>query len=486
MTCAINDPIDPRWAWEPYRPSDKNPWDLRKAGHLYRRASFGASFRELELAVRNGPEKTINSLLTGGPGQEAFDRQAEEMRQHIAGQNNQQGEPQARAWWLFRMLYTPHPLREKLALFWHNHFATSNAKVKSIRYMLDQNELLRRNALGSFRTMLHEISKDPAMMVWLDTNQSKKRMPNENYSRELMELFSLGIGNYTEDDVREGARAFTGWEIRNGTFFNNQQQFDATEKKYLGRTGNFTGEEVVDICLDQKSCPYFITGKLFKFFVSETIEPTRALLEPLASRFKQSGFDIAGVAATMLRSNLFFSPQAYRTRIKSPTDYALGILRALEAKLVEAAAQRKPGDPRVKPLALALALENLGQKLLAPPSVKGWDGGPAWINSTTLLLRQNLALALTSTEDGVFDRATDAAQLVHKYGIEKDEDALEFFIKLFLQGDLAEDSRVRLAEYVAKARTLPHPVYWTTTDVEEHRIRALCHLVLTQPEFQLD
>ncbi len=469
MTSAINDSIDPRWAWGPYRPSDKNPWDLRKAGHLYRRASFGASFRELELAVQNGPEKSIAALLKGGEGQEAFDQQTEEMRQHIAGTNN---EPQARAWWLFKMLYTPHPLKEKLTLFWHNHFATSNAKVRNVRWMVEQNELFRRHALGSFKTMLHEVSKDPAMMVWLDTNQSTKGMPNENYSRELMELFSLGIGNYTENDVREGAKAFTGWEIKGGKFHFNPAQHDDSEKKYLGRTGTFGGEQIVDICLDQKSCPYFITGKLFKFFVSETIPATPELLEPLATQLKKSNFDIAGVVSTILHSNLFFSPQAYRTRIKSPTDYAIGIVRSLEG--------------RIGAIGLALALENLGQKLLAPPSVKGWDGGPAWINAGTLLLRQNLALSLTSTEDDRFGRRTDPAALIRKYGVQKGEDAVEFFVKLFLQGDLADESRGRLNDYIAKARTLPYPVYWTTTDVEEHHIRALCHLVLTQPEFQLD
>src|SRR6516165_10278277 len=203
--------IDPRWAWEPYKPSAESPWDIRKVGHLYRRAGFGATWAELEAGVKAGPEKTIDQLLHGGPGQDNFDHLTEPLAKSAAQSNN---DLQARAWWLYRMLYSPHPLREKLTLFWHNHFATSNAKVQNAGFMLRQYELMRRHALGSFRTMLQEMSKDPAMMVWLDTRGSKKGNPNENYARELMELFSLGIGQYTEKDIREAARAFTGWDIK--------------------------------------------------------------------------------------------------------------------------------------------------------------------------------------------------------------------------------------------------------------------------------
>src|SRR5438876_324682 len=212
--------IDPRWAWEPYRPNDKAPWNLKRAGHLYRRAAFGAAHTELQAAVKKGPQKAIDDLLAGGPGQDAFDKQTEALAESIVRVNNGQ---QLRDWWLYRMLYTPHPLREKLTLFWHNHFATSNRKVNNAGYMLTQYELMRRHAQGNFRTLLQEMSHHPAMMVWLDTILSQRGRPNENYARELMELFSLGINNYrrpdtrnyTEQDIREAARAFTGWRIDN-------------------------------------------------------------------------------------------------------------------------------------------------------------------------------------------------------------------------------------------------------------------------------
>src|SRR5262249_7265318 len=225
--------IDPRWAWQPYQPDAKSPWDIKKVGHLYRRAGFGATWAELEVGVKNGPEKTMDRLLKGGPGQDELDAMTEKLAK---GVNNP---TQARAWWLYRMLYSLHPLREKMTLFWHNHFATSNAKVRNIPFMLGQYRLMHRHALGNFRTLLREMSTDPAMMIWLDTSLSKKGMPNENYARELMELFSLGIGNYTETDVREAARAFTGWEIKAGKAVFNPAQHDDGEKTVLGQQGKW-------------------------------------------------------------------------------------------------------------------------------------------------------------------------------------------------------------------------------------------------------
>jgi hypothetical protein len=467
----INDKMDPHWAWSAYQPSEKNPWNLKKAGHLLRRASFGANWTELQNAIEQGPAKTVAGLLQGGPGLPEFEKETTGMAQTIAAGGNG-NEIQLRAWWLYRMLRTPHPLKEKLTLCWHNHFATSNAKVRNLPYMLGQNQLMYRHALGCFHDVLHEMSKDPAMMIWLDTNQSKLGMPNENYARELMELFSLGRGHYTEQDIREAARAFTGWQLKKNQFHFDAAQHDDKSKNVIGQTGNWNGEDIVRICLDQKACPYFITMKLFRFLVSESIEPTDELLEPLATQFRQTGFNIGAVVATILRSNLFYSDMAYRSRVKSPTDFAVGIVHALEGS--------------VGTVGMAAALENLGQKLFAPPSVKGWDGGAAWVNSTTLLLRQNLALALTSTEDQRFGRRCDPAELIKKYNKRTDEEVVDFFVGLFFQGDLPADSRAGLLQYMDKSRKTPYPVYWIEKDVEEHRLRAVCHLALTQPEFQLD
>jgi uncharacterized protein (DUF1800 family) len=470
--------IDPHWAWEPYQPSAKSPWSIQTVGHLYRRAAFGATWPELQAGLAAGPEKMLDHLLKGGPGLEAFEGEITKRAEILAKANNNQ---QVRTWWLYRMLYSPHPLREKLTLFWHNHFATSNAKVQNAGYMLGQYRLMHRHGLGSFHTLLQEMSKDPAMMVWLDTSQSKKGKPNENYARELMELFSLGIGNYTETDIREAARAFTGWELKEGKAEFNKDQHDDGEKTVLGQTGKWTGEDVVRICLEQNSAPYFITGKLYRFLVSETVPATPELLEPLATQFRKSDYNFGELVERVLRSNLFFSPQVYRTRVKAPVDFAIGIIRALEGHVLDPARRGGLGIN-----ALAQALEGLGQNVFFPPSVKGWDGGQTWLNGQTLLFRQNLALALTSTEDSRFSRRTDPAYLVRKYGKQSDAEVVDFFLQLFLQGDVPSGARSKLADYQQQSHRLAMPVYWTEQDAADHRVRSLCHLVLTLPEFQLD
>jgi uncharacterized protein (DUF1800 family) len=460
--------IDPGWAWQRYRPSAEQPWDLRRVGHLYRRAGFGATWPELQEGLRAGPDIAFCRLLEGGPGLADFNAQMEPLTRTISRSNNP---VQMRAWWLARMLYSPHPLQEKLTLFWHNHFATSNAKVQSAAFMLGQNELMRRHALGNFAEMLQEMSRDPAMLVWLDTKDSKKGNPNENYARELMELFSLGLGHYTEKDIREAARAFTGWEIKNNAASFNPKEHDDDPKTVLGQTGPYKGEDIVRICLEQPSAGPFVAGKLYRFLISD--EPASPeLIAPLADQFRSSGYNIEALVRTVLSSNLFFSPMAYRARVKAPVDFGLGIIKALEG--------------RVGTTALAVALEELGQNVFYPPSVKGWDGGRAWLNGQTLLSRQNLALALTSTEDTRFGSRTDPAALAHKYGKTDDEGPIDFFLGLFLQGDLAPASRGRLLEYQQRSRKQTFPVYWTEQDAADHRVRSLCHLVLTLPEFQLD
>ena len=237
-------------AWRPYVPSAANPWTLPKVGHLYRRAGFGATHAELQQGLKDGPETTIERLLKGGSADDDFEKTSEYMaseRSLPAGSSA----AQLAAWWLYRMLHTPHPLREKLSLFWHNHFATSVVKVQNARYMLGQYRLIYHHALGSFRELLHGMSFDPAMMVWLDTRESKRGKPNENYARELMELFSLGIGHYTEADVREAAKAFTGYAVQQGAMVFAEREHDDGMKKVLGRSGKFAGKDVVDICLDQ-------------------------------------------------------------------------------------------------------------------------------------------------------------------------------------------------------------------------------------------
>jgi len=461
--------IDAKWAWQPYKPSDGAPWGLKRAGHLHRRATFGASMAELRQTVKDGPAKSLERLLKGGDGLADFDKRMTPLAETIAKTNNAN---LLRSWWLSRMLYSPHPLEEKLTLFWHNHFATSNAKVQSARLMLTQYALLRKHALGNFADLLKAMSYDPAMLVWLDGKGSTKGNPNENYAREVMELFSLGVGHYSETDIRQAARAFTGWGVAGGKATFAKAKHDEGEKTVLGQKGKFKPDDIVRICLEQPSCPSFIAGKLFRFIVSDTIEPTKELLAPLAEQFKKDKYDFGALVKTVLSSNLFFSDDAYRSKVKSPADFAVGIAKGLEG--------------RIGTTALAAAMEQLGQSLFNPPSVKGWDGGTAWLNGQTLLYRQNLALAFCSTEDARFGTRTDPAALARRHKKATDAEQVEFFLELFLQGDVPDESRRRLTDYQQKSKTKKVPVYWTEQDAADQRVRSLCHLVLTLPEFQLD
>jgi uncharacterized protein (DUF1800 family) len=469
MNMLENKPIDPRWAWERYKPSDAVPWNLQRVGHLYRRAGFGATYAELQAGLKLTPDELIDQLLKGGLGQDDFATDLAPLAESITKTNNA---AQLRAWWLHRMLYSPHPLHEKMTLFWHNHFATSNAKVQNAGFMLAQYALLHKYALGSFRDLLQEMStKDRAMLDWLDGRASKKGNPNENYARELMELFSLDRGHYTEADIREAARAFTGYDLRGNELVFTAANHDDGEKTFFGKTGKFEAKDIVAMCLEKPACPVFLATKLFRFLVSETITPTPELLAPLCEQLTKTDFDFGQLVSTVLRSNLFFSADIYRTRIKSPVEFALGIARGLEG--------------RIGTSALANALELLGQNVFNPPSVKGWDGGQSWLNGQTLLYRQNLALALTSTEDVRFGKRLDPAELAKKYGRDTQDQALALFEDVFLQGDLPAESRHRLEDYARQGKGDKLPVYWTREDATKHRVRSLCHLVLTQPEFQL-
>ena len=454
--------------WAEYTSSDANPWDLKKAGHLYRRAAFGATHAELQQAVTDGPKKAIDRLLKGGEPAAEFEKTSEFMageRSLPAGSDN----GRLAAWWLWRILNTAHPLHEKLCVFWHNHFATSNVKVQNARFMLGQYRLIARHALGDFRELLKDMSFDPAMLVWLDAKESKKGKPNENYARELMELFSLGIGHYTEADIREAARAFTGYDVAAGMMKFDPKQHDPGEKNVFGQKGSWKGDDIVKLCLDKPSCPTFIVTKLYRYLVNESVEPTADLITPLAEQYRKSEFDTGKLVETILRSQHFFDAANYRQRMKPPVEFAVGIVRGLEGT--------------TGPRPLAAELERLGQALFAPPSVKGWDGGPTWLNAQTLLFRQNLALALTSG-DGLGKRC-DPATMLARHKVEKDEQAVEFLLGVFHQHDVSKAAKEKLLAHLADSTKAKHPAFWTSDDVAKHRVRTGAHLILTLPEFQL-
>ena len=279
-------------------------------------------------------------------------------------------------WWANRMLTTNRPLEEKLTLFWHGHFATGENKVRDYRMMLRQNEMFRAQAAGTLRGLLVGILKDPGMLVYLDNGENIKKHPNENFGRELLELFSMGVGNYTERDVREAARAFTGWTNNVLDFKFDADQHDSGEKTFLGQKGPFNGEDIIDIILKQPVTAEFVSSKLYRYFVRE--EVSTSVRASLGRTFRESGYQIKPLLRQIFLSRDFYSPPAYATQIKSPVLLVVSTYKKLGLREV-------PTIPD-----FGRMTGGLGQSLFDPPNVAGWAGGRTWITPSTLLQRGNL------------------------------------------------------------------------------------------------
>ncbi len=427
---------DPARAWAPFEPSDGRPWDLAAVAHLHRRAGFSAPWPILKRDLADGPSKAIGRVIEGeatsGDGQPAADfaEQMDAMGERLGASASP---ARLRGIWLYRMIHTPRPLLERMTLFWHDHFATSIVKVVQPGPMQRQNALFRAHALGDFKAMLAAIGKDPAMLVWLDATASRRAKPNENYAREVMELFTLGRGRYTEGDIREAARAFTGRFVSGDRFSELPGQHDDGPKTILGKTGKFSGDDVPAILLDQPACAEFLAGKLFRQFVSEVDPPSPGLIAPLAEAFRASGYDVMAPVRLILRSNLFHDLAIRRRRVKGPVEFAVGTIRALEVI-----------RPTVSAEALGEACVRMGQSLYAPPSVAGWDGGPAWINSTALIARTNFALALMSKADKEFGGRCDPDKIAARSGRKKPADVAHFVADLLIQDALDGPGRDRV------------------------------------------
>ena len=424
-------------------------WDRGAATHLLWRAQNGASAAEIDRAVEDGLEKTLGRLFE--PQDESAEFvEVEEILREVALDTDDIN--RLKEWWLYRMLYSANPLVERMALFWHNHFATSNAKVRSVEHMLVQNELIRGEALGSFRKLLSGMTRDVAMLIWLDGNANRKRHPNENFAREVMELFSLGVGNYTEEDIREAARAFTGWHLRGEKFWLNKIQHDTGEKNVLGKRGKLGGDDVVDICLEQKACPRFLATKLLRAFVTE--KPTDGMVDALAGRIRAHDFAMGAALRELFGSEMFFAEASRHAVIKSPVALVIGAFRALEGRA------NLEGSVRV--------MAELGQNLFEPPTVKGWEGGRLWINSTTLLQRRNFAAELVAGKR--FGEVKDLGGLAPRDAGE----AAQKFVELLLARELDDAAIGEMAGYLKEADG--------SRDV---KCRGVVQLILSMPEFQL-
>lgn len=352
--------------------------------HLLWRAGFGAGINQLEGLHKKNSKDLINDLFK----EETFlyinydtpdivesgnymmnDKAPAEKKKEMQRINREQNE-ELNLNFLDKMVNSKEQMKEKMAFFWHGHFASRVVNPKFNRQILN---VIRKNALGNFKDLLFEVSQAPAMLSFLNNQQNKKDHPNENFAREVMELFTMGRGNYTEKDIREGARAFTGWGFdKEGNFVERKKLHDEGTKTFLGKTGNFTGTDALDIILEQKATSKFITTKIYKFFVNETVD--EAIVNKLSESFYQSNYDIKKLMKDIFSSSWFYDKKNIGNRIKSPIELMAGMMRTL------------PMDIQ-NPENLIVYQKLLGQMLLYPPNVAGWPNGKSWIDSSTLMLR---------------------------------------------------------------------------------------------------
>jgi uncharacterized protein (DUF1800 family) len=425
-----------------------------KVAHLLRRAGFGSTEAELDAYTTLGYQQAVERLLN----YERVDDSAVE--QQVAGiQIDRRNVELARLSWMSRMLYTRRPLQEKMVLFWHTHFATASSKVRGADVMLQQIQLFRDNALGNFESLLQQVTRDPAMLIWLDNNQNRKGRPNENYAREVMELFTVGIGNYTDADVKEAARAFTGYTSnRAGQFVFNPDQHDDGDKTFLGVTQNWDANDILATLVRHPATARFLTTKLFRFFVYDNPDP--ATIDRLANTYTSSGFDIRAVMRDMFSGPEFLSEQAFRGNVKQPIELVIGALKALNVQTIG------PDLPQ--------ATRRMGQDLLNPPDVSGWKGGDNWISATTVLERFNFADRLAAARAPDQPYFVDVASQLDRHNLHTTPDIVDYYLDLLVDGAATPEARQALISFLS-----------VDDPTNEQSVRGMLHLAMSLPNHQL-
>lgn len=494
----------------PIRPRD---FGFEQARHLLLRAGFGGTPKQVSTVASWGPERAVDYVVNyeavrfDEPSANAFDRDimrpinAEErgelararargdevavarlraMRQEAERLDRQQI-LRVQHWWLKRMIETPRPLEEKMTLFWHGHFATSYRTIEDSFHMYQQNLMFRRNAVGNFGALLFGIIRDPAMLAYLDNNNSRRGRPNENLARELMELFSLGVGNYTEQDIKEGARALTGYTFQDDEFTFNRANHDDGQKTILGVRGALDGEGFVRAILAHPACASFICTKLYRYFVSHypTGRPAldksaETVVRQLAYTFSSSRYELKPVLRRLFLSEHFYQPELMNEMIKSPADLVVGAVRSLNTPVRDLGV-------------LSDAMNLMGQSAFFPPSVKGWDGGRSWINTATLYVRQNiLCFLLTGKMPRGYDALAnserfDAERLLRELDIPHTADSsehVEMIAESMLRFTLGTASRRNIDTLVAYAQSRAGPV-------DSDLFTGMLLLITAMPEYQL-
>ena len=428
-------------------------WDRARAAHLYRRAAFGATPADIERALDEGLEATVDRLLDLNVSNDALD--ARLARQTDLDLTKFGG---ILRWWAIRLVWSARPLEERMTLFLHDHFATAISKVGQPEPMLEQNQLLRRHALGNFTTLTTDIARDTAMLIWLDNRTNVKDHPNENFGRELLELFLLGHGNYSEEDVASAAKAFTGWTISRQTrrFAFVDRLHDHSQKTFLARTGDWDGDDIVSMACGEEAHARFLAEKLYFFFVHE--HAGESVLERFANVYRDAGTELKPLVRAILTSEEMYSEHVLWSKVKSPADHAITALRQLAID-----------DDRAARVA-GTAMSAEGQTLFNPPDVAGWDGGMQWINSASLLTRMNFGAPLLNW--------FDPARFLEGSSWSTAAELVDVYLDRLGPLDVPASTRAALEGYVAPGGALPSGSTLTW------RMRGLAQMVISLPEWQ--
>jgi len=466
--------------------------DMTLMAHLLRRAGFGATRDDLEAYVAKGYEAVVEELLHPSDPQAMPE---DIIRRYHVDQSELRQLDAAGANWLYRMITTKCPLEEKIALFWHSLFATGYAKLNQARALLNQIDMFRRYGLGRFDTLLVELSKDPAMIIWLDNNNNHKGSINENYGRELLELFSMGIGNYTEEDIQECARAFTGWTLGNAEYMAVRASKDSIwpygriawhfeyrdgdhddgEKTFLGETDRFNGEQIIDIVARQEATARFISRRLFQFFAADEIDAhSEQTIQEMMQSYFDSGYEIRTVLRTLFLSDYFTSEQARYARVKGPVELVVGAIRL-------AGSYR---TPTLGAHQLAYQTFYMGQGLLQPPSVEGWHEGLEWVDSGSLLERINFIAKELSNVQNSGVRAIIARLAAENGGTLMPEQLVDRCLDLVGPLSVHDDTRAALVEFAAMDGALQLKGH-RPGDPSERRVGNMLRMIASTREFQL-
>jgi uncharacterized protein (DUF1800 family) len=459
----MNDTVQPAassTSWSAYEPTREAPWNVRRVVHLHRRAGFAATWPEIQRDLKDGPTKSIDRLLEGKARSQGVPDDFASFSDVLADNADEPG--RLKAWWVYRMLFGPDPLTERLTLLWHNHFATSLEKVRSARAMRRQNEVFRKHARAPFAKLLDAALRDPALLEWLDAPSNRKGHPNENLARELMELFSMGVGNYSEKDVKEAARALTGWTVLDGVFREDDSKHDDGDKEVLGHKGKWKGGDLLRLVREHPATANRLAFRLCEHLLGEG--STEAARKELADGLRKRSLDLDWGVQNVLRSREIFATTALGRRVLGPVEYVVGAVRALEMF-----------DPPPSTLLLGDWAARLGQDLFHPPNVGGWKGGRHWLSPGSMIGRANFAAALIGGKLYQTPQPFDALALAKKHGRAGGLDTtVSFYAELLLGGVPSSRWRDRLLSTLGEKAAL---------DADTAR-RAVI-LVLASPEAQL-